>query len=77
MTPYIVKFNHLDDDMTGNGEEVFLCIHASDRRDAAEKFWSITGGESRGNFLVSVTGEDKIEAFWLSRDWKFVTIPVD
>jgi hypothetical protein len=75
MKPYIMKFMHSDD---GNpAEEMFLCIHAKDRRHAQERYVAITGGESRGNALVSVTGSDKIEAFWNRDTWSFVTIPQD
>jgi hypothetical protein len=76
MKPYIVKFIHADDDGK-NPEGMFLCLHAEDKRGAAEKFWQTTGGESRGNALVSVMGKDKIEAFWSAKDWKFFTIPQD
>jgi hypothetical protein len=76
MKSYIVKFIHMNDDGE-KSEGMFLCLHAIDKRGAAEKFWQITGGESRGNILVSVMGKDKIEAFWSAKDWKFFTIPQD
>ena len=75
MHPYIVKFMHSDDGSPA--EEMFLCLHAWDRRGARERYVAITGGEDRGNALVSVTGEDKIEAFWNRSTWSFVTIPTD
>ena len=73
MKPYIVKFLHSDDGSPA--EEMFLCFHAKDRRHAQERYVSITGGEHNGNALVSVTGPDKIEAFWDRSLWKFFTIP--
>jgi hypothetical protein len=77
MRPYIVKFNHVSESDRGkmNSEEMFLCLHAEDRRDAFEKYIQVTGGEQSQNYFVSVTGEDKIEAFWDRSTWKFFTIP--
>jgi hypothetical protein len=79
MKPYIVKFNYLSEDAKGKvtSEEMFLCLHAKDRREAFEKYLQVTGGESRQSYVVSVTGQDKIEAFWSTKDWKFFTIPQD
>ena len=79
MKPYIVKFKYLTEDIKGaiNSEEMFLCLHAEDRRDAFEKYLQVTGGEQRQSYVISVTGEDKIEAFWNASTWSFVTIPTD
>ena len=74
--PYIVKFYYYDE-TSKDQEEMFLCLHAEDRRDAREKYAQVTGGESRNCFLTSVTGPDKIEAFWNRSTWSFVTIPTD
>jgi hypothetical protein len=76
MNAYIVKFNHSDDD-ADQPEGMYLCLHAEAKLDAAEKCWTITGGESRGNFLISVTSDDKIECYWDTKTWKFFTIRVD
>jgi hypothetical protein len=76
MRAYIVKFNHSDDD-SDKPEGMFLCLYADSKRDAAEKFWQITGGESRNNFLVSVTGDNRIECYWDNKTWRFFTIPLD
>lgn len=73
--PYIVKFLHSDDG--DPAEEMFLCLHADDPRGAQERYVAITGGENRGNALVSVTGPEKIEMFWDRSMWRFFTIPTD
>jgi hypothetical protein len=77
MKPYIVKFQHYSEGADGNmqSEDMYLCLHAMDRRDAFEKYLHVTDGEQSQNYLVSVTGEDKVEAFWDASSWKFVTIP--
>ncbi len=77
--PYIVKFNYVTEDAKGafNSEEMFLCLHADDRRDAFEKYLQVTGGEQRQCYIVSVVGPDKIEAFWDRSLWKLVPIPTD
>jgi hypothetical protein len=77
MKPYIVKFRHVDEGVDGTlrSEEMYLCLHDEDRRGAFEKYLQVTGGEQMQNYFISVTGEDKIEAFWDASTWKFVTIP--
>jgi hypothetical protein len=77
MKPYIVKFQHFSEgtDGTMDSEEMYLCLHAENKRDAFEKYLHVTDGEQSQNYLVSVTGEDRIEAFWDAATWKFVTIP--
>jgi hypothetical protein len=77
MRPYIVKFQHYSEGADGSmqSEDMFLCIHAKDRHDAFEKYLHVTDGEQRQNYLTSITGQDKIEAFWDKATWTFVTIP--
>ncbi len=79
MKPFIVKFNYVTESERGKytTEEMFLCLHGDDRRDAFEKYLQVTGGESRQCYIVSVVGPDKIEAFWDRSLWRFVTIPTD
>jgi hypothetical protein len=45
MKPFIVKFNYVTESERGkfNTEEMFLCLHADDRRDAFEKYLQVTG----------------------------------
>ena len=73
MEPYIIKFRHHGDAL--QTAEMSLCLHAPHRRLAAELFWEVTGGMERNNELISITGSDRIEAFWVRQQWKFVTIP--
>ncbi len=75
MKPYIVKFYHIEEG--AEKEEMFIALHSEDYRGAMEKYVAVTGGEYRGNYLISVTGKEKIEAFWNRDDWKFYTIPND
>jgi hypothetical protein len=77
MKPYIAKFQYFSEDKFGqlDREDMFLCLNAEDRRAAREKFVAVTGGESRQCFLVSITGPDKIEAFWDRSMWTFTTVP--
>ncbi len=42
--PYIVKFYYYDE-TSKDQEEMFLCLHAEDRRDTREKYAQVTGGE--------------------------------
>ena len=79
MKPYIVKFFHLDEDIEGtvHREDMYLCLHAETNRDAMEKYVQVTGGEHNQDYLISVTGESKVEQFWNRDDWKFYTIPTD
>jgi hypothetical protein len=79
MKPYIVKFQHLSEGMKGDieREEMFLCLHATDRRGAFEKYLQVTGGEQMQNYFISVTGENKIETYWDRSRWTFFTIPTD
>lgn len=73
MNPYIIKFKHHGDALQTN--EMQLCLHAPNCMLAAELFWDVTGGMDRNNELISITGSDRIEAFWQPKQWKFVTIP--
>lgn len=75
MKPYIVKFYHIEEG--SEKEEMFIALHAKTNRDAMEKYVTVAGGEYRDNYLISVTGKDKIEAFWNRDDWKFYTVPTD
>jgi len=77
MKPYIVKFNHVSERERGgyDSEEMYLCLHAESRQLAFEKYLHVTGGETHQNYVVSVTDEQKVEAFWDRDAWKFVTIP--
>ena len=79
MKPFIVKLNYVTESERGkfNTEEMFLCLHAEDRRDAFEKYLQVIGGEQRQCYIVSVIVPDKIEAFWDRSLWRFVTIPTD
>jgi hypothetical protein len=79
MRPYIVKFIHSDEQVDGTyvSQEMYLCLSATDKRDAFERYLQVTGGEQRQNMIVSVTGKDKIEAFWSREHWSFFTIPTD
>ncbi len=65
MKPYIVKFQHFSEGVDGtlHSEDMFLCLHATNKRDAFEKYLHVTNGEQSQNFLTSVTGDDKVEAF--------------
>jgi hypothetical protein len=75
MKPYIVKFNYVTESERGkfNTEEMFLCLHAEDRRDAFEKYLQVTGGETRQCYVVSVIDETKVEMFWDRSTWSFMT----
>ena len=75
MKPYIVKFNYVTEDANGafNSEEMFLCLHGEDRRDAFEKYLQVTGGETRQCYVVSVIDETKVEMFWDRSTWSFMT----
>jgi hypothetical protein len=72
MTPYIVRFNHAEDD--GKLEEMFLCLHAKSLKDAAEKFWSMLGGVGQPNVLVSVK-DDTFEYFYDRSTGRFTVVP--
>ena len=77
MKPYIVKFQHYTEGTDGSThyEDMYLCLHAKNKRDAFEKYLHVTDGEQRHNYLISVTGEDKIECFWDATMFTFFTIP--
>jgi hypothetical protein len=67
--PYLITY-----DFTGSGVTQrcgFIC-HAENVRAAAESFWGQHPGE--WFHLISVN-DGNIEAFWVAKDGKFVTIP--
>ena len=73
--PYIVKFNYVTETDRGkmNSEEMFLCLHADDHREAFEKYLQVSGGETRQCYIVSVIDDNKIEMFWDRSTWSFMT----
>ena len=78
MKPYIVKFNWVTETDRGkmNSEEMFLCLHAENPRDAFEKYLQVTGGESRQCYFVTINANG-IELFRDRDSGKFFTIPTD